>query len=336
MPVLAPHIIETELHKQSPQVSDEVRQQIHDRILWFIENQTPDFDLTLEVLQYNIAFFVQALLRNQKTLLRLDIPEQIYYPREERQMPLSKSQLVDIALRFLPIVTKLGLFVENLATIAWEFQESKKEILEALEKWNLIIMSNHASWMNLPIIAICLHLYCDIPQKGIYTILGPAITTRELSYSMINFSNLIKTVPDTPNGNILPEEVTRNIRSKMFETAKGIFRHEKGKVMLIAPSWTTDTFDATTWMLSLKKASKGTQIFLKFLWKKSPETENSFLSIGVNDKEVMPDNSRPQRGKVHLRIGKIFPGEKALDTLKGLPDLICDHQGKVVGEWNIE
>ena len=336
MPVLAPHIIETELRKQSPQVSDEVRQQIHDRILWFIENRIPDFELTLEVLQYNIAFFVQALLRNQKTLLRLDSFEQIYYPREVRQIPLTKYKTANWLLNMLSTGAKLGLFVENLQMIAWEFQKNKKEILEALEKWNLIIMSNHASWMNLPIIAICLHLYCWIPQEEIYTLLWPAITTREFSFSMIHFSNLLKTVPDTQNGNIIPEEMARSIRSKMFEKVRELFRHGKGKVFLVAPSGTTDILDQTTWIFTLGIPSKGTKIFLKFLWKKSPETENSFLSIGVNDKEVMPDNSRPQRGKVHLKIGEVFPGEKALDTLKWLPELICDYQGKVVGEWNIE
>jgi hypothetical protein len=44
---------------------------------------------------------------------------------------------------------------------------------------------------------------------------------------MINFSNLIKTVPNTTNGNILPEELAKSLRKDMFETLSPIFREGK-------------------------------------------------------------------------------------------------------------
>jgi hypothetical protein len=60
---------------------------------------------------------------------------------------------------------------------------------------------------------------------------------------MVNFSNILKTVPDTPNGNIIAEDTIKKIRSGMMHVLKTVARKETGNVFLIAPSGTTDKLD---------------------------------------------------------------------------------------------
>jgi hypothetical protein len=289
--------IELEVKKQSSQATDKEVEKIRDTIVALIDDCWKNEEINEKTLAYNIPFFVQALLRSSTTLLRLDTPKQVLYPQKNVVIPLTKNKVVDTALRIIPAHWKLWYFIQNLEAIWREFTAKKQEIQEALETWNLVIISNHTSWMNLPIIAICLHRYCGISKEKIYTLLWPAITTRHLSYSMINFSNLVKTVPDTQNGNIIPEEIAQEIRKSMFETIKPIFRQEKGNVLLVAPSWTTDKYDEKTGSFSVQRPTDGTNTLLKYLSAKS-----KVLVIGINDKAVMPDNSWLRKWEVYVQF----------------------------------
>jgi hypothetical protein len=38
------------------------------------------------------------------------------------------------------------------------------------ERKDILILSNHATWFNLPLIAHCLHRIFGIPKEDIYTI----------------------------------------------------------------------------------------------------------------------------------------------------------------------
>jgi hypothetical protein len=68
---------------------------------------------------------------------------------------------------------------------------------------DILILSNHATWFNLPLIAHCLHRIFGIPKENIYTIIGPAITHSQFSLAgILRFSNALKTSPDTPKADI--------------------------------------------------------------------------------------------------------------------------------------
>jgi hypothetical protein len=173
-PLLPVEIIAREIAQQaSPNISSALQGQICSKILTLIHQTeaSQNMEITLETLLYNIPFFVQALLRSPTTILRLDDPYQVFYAQHERNIPLTKISFVDWAIQYISHEQKLGHFIHNFSLIAQEFSARREEIQQALEKGNLIILSNHVTWLNLVIIAVCLHYYCGISPEKIYTLL---------------------------------------------------------------------------------------------------------------------------------------------------------------------
>ena len=168
MTVNVQEIIDREIEKQfSKNTTDDLCQLIRESILKVLQTE----ELDSEALDFNIPFWVQALLRNPSTILRVDDPYKIFYPHVNHTIPLTKIPQLDTVLQHVPIRVKLWYFVKNIAQIQKDFEVRAEEIREALTKGNLIIVSNHASWLNLPLIAICLHLFCGISKEAIYTLL---------------------------------------------------------------------------------------------------------------------------------------------------------------------
>lgn len=85
-------------------------------------------------------------------------------------------------------------FVQNMDQVLAEFEGNKStlEILKSGE--NMLVISNHATWANLVLLAFCFHYVYGIPREQLYTMVGPAIFTNEFNFQVgRHFSNLIKT-----------------------------------------------------------------------------------------------------------------------------------------------
>ena len=286
-------------------------------------------DMPIETALYNVRFWVQALLRNKKTILRVDEPFTVFYPQEPNVIPFTGIFAVDYLLQFVPVEAKLQYFISNFWEIAQLFQKHREEILQCLETKNLVVISNHASWLNLPLIAICLHAFCWVPKEKIYTLLWPAITTRALAFAgIINFSNVLKTVPDTSNGKIIPEEMVTKIREQMYRKLMKSFRSPEGNVLLVAPSWTTDVYNLDTESFTLGAVSDATFTLLHRLWKQAGS-----LVIGVNDKQVMPTNSGLKRWEVYVWMWSVTWWESIGQAVMTLPELVLSSKWTSIWKW---
>ena len=290
-------------------------------------------DSTLEELQYNVSYWTQALVKNASTRIRFDAPEQILYTPRRTIIPLFSSDFINYFTQFIPSSLLAKIFIENIQIITRDMAPLFSSIEESLRSWNLIILSNHASWLNLPFIALLLQKLAKIPPQRIYTLLWPAITTRELAYGwIINFSNLIKTVPDTLNGNVEIGRMVTRIRKNMYQVVRSKFLLEEssGNILLVAPSGTTDTFDQTNWTFHLEKPSQWTEGFLSLLSKKR---DNRFLIFGMNDKAIMPDNSSLKRGSAYMRISSSITWNEVLEVLKLLPSYVVNRDWESIWSW---
>lgn len=72
-------------------------------------------DISVETLQYNIPFWVQAILRKPGISLRIDDPNQIFYEvQSDRVLPFIGNKAIDSLISLLPDRALWGLFVKNL------------------------------------------------------------------------------------------------------------------------------------------------------------------------------------------------------------------------------
>jgi hypothetical protein len=293
-------------------------------ILWVLPENIPPQNLV-----YLVSYWTQALLKKPTTKLRLDNPEQVFYPVEDILIPFTQYQTINQILSYIPTRFLLCYLVQNLPDILLQISSVIDEVQCIRSQGNLIVLSNHASWMNLPLLAVFLNLYAWVPKDKIHTLLWPAITTRALSYAgIVNFSNLLKTVPDTKNGNIEAKKIIKTIRFSMFREVEKIFLTSEniGNIFLIAPSGTTDTFLNGKFLL--EKPSPGTNAFVSRL---AENNRNSFVSIGINDKQIMPDNSAPKRGNAFVSMSHIASWkESAQILLDSLPQHVIDHRGHTI------
>ncbi len=135
-------------------------------------------EISVDTLQYNIPFWVQAILRKPNIGLRVDDPEQVLYEvKPNTPLPFLNNKLLDTLISLFPDRVLWSLFIKNLSDIAHDFRSNSEAILSAGDKKHCVVLSNHATWLNLPLIAYCLHEFVGIPREDIYILLGPAITT---------------------------------------------------------------------------------------------------------------------------------------------------------------
>lgn len=72
-------------------------------------------DISVETLQYNIPFWVQAILRKPGINLRIDDPNQTFYGvQPDRVLPFIGNKAIDSLISLLPDRALWGLFVKNL------------------------------------------------------------------------------------------------------------------------------------------------------------------------------------------------------------------------------
>lgn len=144
--------------------------------------------------------------------------------------------------------------------------ERKQEIQEILAEGNLVVISNHCTWLNLPLIVSFLHRELGIPLSNINTLLGPALTTYQQGLDVAGIGNLIKTIPDTPNGRL--DTVAPNLQAAVRRASiKTIMEKMKqiGQVLIMSPGGISDR--VTEEAIKLLEASKGTQSLVKKLAK---------------------------------------------------------------------
>lgn len=98
------------------------------------------------------------------------------------------------------------------------------------------------------------------------------------------FANIIKTVPDTPRGNIEYNGID-SIRKKALRTVLKLVREtdRSRKFLLIAPSGTTDQYESDSGKFTLTRPSQGTKDFISLL-----SSQASQMIVGMNDYAVYP------------------------------------------------
>lgn len=312
---------------------------------------------TEEILKLNIPFWMQALQRDPKVVLHLDTREDALHPsrsEEDRTVEGWKNsaglvalglrdniESPDMWLQIFPSLVKgylsaknvLGLLLKNYQSVQREFEASREAIREVLKGGNLVIVTNHSSWANFPLI---LHMLSqvfegDLSPADIYTLVGPAITTRsDTFHSMTGLSNVIRTVPDTPNGNIIDPSIADKIRRKALMKCMRVVGQGTGKILFLNPSGTTDIEDNGT--IQMQPPSSGTWDFLDALSKRG---KPKFLSIGTNTSAIFPRNQHPMPGEGIVCISEFWDGEgSASEWIRAtLPQQIQDSRGEMIGEW---
>jgi hypothetical protein len=278
--------------------------------------------------RYNWHYWQQRLTRNPKTTLRFDDPQQILYLASGRTAPYRlASWLPEVPV---PVGPTLQYFlVKNFQEVLAEFQNRREEIKEILQNNSLLIATNHATWINFPIIMLALNRALGISREQIYTVLGPALTTYEQGlYCPMSLGNLLKTVPDTKNGNIPGlEQLISSIRKKFLKQIREIAQ-QPGNIILMAPAGTRDLYDPETGQIGIKQPSAGTCGLINKL-------NLPTLAVGTNDRAIFGADENVQRGAEYLRLGEIIsPGEIDPDLgnlLENLAGLIVDANGNQVG-----
>lgn len=280
--------------------------------------------------EYNIPWMTQVALKKwvSEKDIRIDDPMQTLYPVEPHiYLPISNNTLKNLLVTFTPDEWIFNWFVRNIDEVCTVLATLR----ETIESWSdILILSNHATWFNLPLIAHCLHRIFGIPQKNIYTILGPAITHSHWSLAgILRYSNVLKTYPNTEKAHTgYPE--SKQIQKNFFDTITEIFGSKNmngtSRILLLSPSGTTDTITPDGRIL-ITPPTSGTETLIKLLMRRM---ELLGFAIGVNDTEIIPIwHSRPQRGKV-------FAQASAVDIhnwKEELRESVVDESGEVVWYW---
>ena len=176
-------------------------------------------------------------------------------------IPISGFDIIDSVFSQIPDANLFNWFVNNIDQVC--------EVLDKLlhssigEKKDILILSNHATWFNLPRIF-------KIPKENIYTIIGPAITHSQFSLAgILRFSNALKTSPDTPKADIGYEKI-QEMRKVFFEEITEIVKKVNStkfsRVFLLAPSGTTDQNSGANIIMS--QPSGGTETLVRLLIRK--------------------------------------------------------------------
>lgn len=193
---------------------------------------------------------------------------------------------------------------------------------------DILILSNHATWFNLPLIAHCLHRICGIPQRDIYTIIGPAITHSVWTLSGIRrFSNALKTMPNTDRAHTGYKGVwiKKLFKDKLLNILDSDNNSRSPRIILLAPSGTTDKIFSDE--IRMVEPKLWTKRLVNSLLERESVTG---IILGVNDTEIIcPWHSRPQKWQVYVGLKEITS-----DNWKAeLPNMVLNKWGNPIGKW---
>ncbi len=279
--------------------------------------------------RYSIPWLTQALLKkwSKSKDLRIDDPLKVLYPADPNIiLPISQSACINFLVSQLPDKLVFNWFVQNIDNVCEVFNQMKSSIKS--EK-DILILSNHATWFNLPLIAHCLHRIFGIPQSDIYTILGPAITHSKWTLSgILRFSNALKTMPNTDRahtGYDGARKIKKNFSNAIKDTLDRDINRTSPRIILLAPSGTTDKISPAS--LGMIKPTIWTKRLVNSL------LENQYvtgIAVGVNDTEIIPPwHSRPQKWQVYVGISEI----RSDNWEERLPKMVLDKWGNPIGNW---
>lgn len=277
----------------------------------------------LKDLSYNVPFWVQALIKNIDANLRYDSPDQTEYPHEiVSVVSVTKNQVIDTLLAYLPNKIVWKYLLKNYTQVESHFLK----LIEDLESWKhnkVIFLSNHATWLNLPLIAFFLIESDIVDHNELYTILAPAImaTHSTLAWAVREWWAL-KSWANTPRW------------ATGYEYRKSIVKafmrvmNEKNKMdrifYLLSPSGTTDK--SNNEQIILWNPTDGTQSLLDKL-----KMEGFvFVSIWINDLEVMSWNSRLRPGNIYMKYSIHRDPCRALEEL---PWNVVNSNRESIGTW---
>ncbi len=242
----------------------------------------------------------------------VDVPENIIYEHYGQRLVWTPTELVH------GVVSNLDEFINSMENVAREHN-----LPERLKRRNLLVATNHITYINPSLIAYGLRealgrVSSDLENYDIawntYIIVGPAMTTLELpqfgvSFAALarHFAHLLKTVPDTANGNIPAyDKQVRHIR-KTFLRQFGKLAYsspapgEMGKILIVAPSGTRYRYDTASGEYAAPAPNRATARLC--LPRKTMDT----LILSLDDSQLMPEGSTISRGKVRVDgTGAIF------------------------------
>lgn len=101
--------------------------------------------------------------------MRIDNPSEILYPAQPNiNLPITQSNIINTMVSLMPDEWFFNWFVRNINEVCEVFSALQESVSS---KRDILILSNHATWFNLPLIAHCLNRVLHVPQQSIYTIL---------------------------------------------------------------------------------------------------------------------------------------------------------------------
>lgn len=170
------------------------------------------------------------------TELREDNPNQIFYPENAWIWAIKRKIALALMDSHINVIWRWS--------IERNYEEEMTNFFQQLRKRSIIIITNHITFGNFPIIIIELRKWAKKLKIDfdfdINTILGPALTTSIQCNSIWTISNLIKTIPTTWNSEIpwFKEDIQK-IRQDFKNYLFGMAKQTKN-VFLLAPTGTRD------------------------------------------------------------------------------------------------
>lgn len=331
----SPNYTETELNQKLEPITQKALEQTE---IWK-KTQTGE-SLTQQESAYVIAYnrhfcrqHIEAL--GMKVNLAPDNPFELVRKRNPKQ--------TEQYLKMFPH------YIENFQELVETLMPHTQKIRETLqENRNVIILTNHLTFGNIPIIIATLakvfekeHAILD----QVYTILGASLMTNQKEKDFIlSLSNVLLTQPKTERGTIKDFEDNQNKSRKEFGKILINFLNskagekpstEKGKILIIAPSGTRDTLNGNQVILNNFEQSAG---LIKSLSGK--RSNHVLIPIGVNDAEVYAKREA-QKGQVYLRTGdpidlnqtEVNRSNFPAQFLEQLASLVVDKKGNSIGKW---
>ncbi len=283
---------------------------------------------------YHVPWMTQVLLKKWTTEkdLRIDTEAQVLYENvPDMMIPLSGVDIFDSAFSQIPDALIFRWFVKNMDQV---YEVLYSVLKSKIKEWkDILILSNHATWFNLPLIAHCLHRIFGIPKDHIYTIVWPAITHGKFTLAAIlHFSNVLKTSPDTPKAEIGYIGILE-IRERFLIELQRIINCKSdnwSRIFLLAPSGTTDLYQDGK--IIMQHPSKWTQALIAMILRRM---KLSWFAVWVNDLSmIQPGHSRPNMfgGVVQVWAREISQG----NWKEVIPWQILDQHGNPIGKWKDE
>lgn len=240
-----------------------------------------------------------------------------------------KSELVP----GIDLTKALTCLVTNYDVAAEFFESKKEEVQEVLKTGNLVIIANHCTWLNLPMVVSFLHEILEIPLANITTLLGPALNSSEEGRAVSRIGNTLETVPDTGNGRM--EDFAPKLEKQTREDCMNWIndnldsKKSSGQVLIVSPSGSSDREN------KILEPSKGSKSLINLLQKR---LNCAVWPIATDTTEVFP-KQLPRMGKAHFAGDEIYSGGRqeggAETPLEGLYKAFADLHPKgteVIGE----